>query len=213
MKSPLALSLTAALAFSLSSHAAAQFLSDPAYTTVTTPTTVILVKELTGYPNYGAPDNAADILYTGNSGTWNFALPLSVNLTDIQNPFYRVTMAADDHYGVASSLYSFSAATNGTVVYNGTAGLPHGSPFNSAFSNWVQRDFLTTLTAAPVSNILNLVNTSNTGVTDWIAVDRIELHLPLRSVNSVAPEPGTMSLTFPFIVSLLLRGVRRRSQN
>jgi len=35
-------------------------------------TSIVLFKELTGYPNYGNPSGNADILYTGNRGTWTF---------------------------------------------------------------------------------------------------------------------------------------------
>ena len=36
---------------------------------------VVLFKELTAYPNYGNPSRNADILYTGNVGTWTFDSP------------------------------------------------------------------------------------------------------------------------------------------
>jgi len=59
-------------------HACYRKTTQPVLSNAPAQTSIVLFKELTGYPNYGNPSGNADILYTGNRGTWTF---------DIQ-PFY-----------------------------------------------------------------------------------------------------------------------------
>ncbi len=174
-------------------------LSDPVPTVTTTAAGVVLSKELHGYANYGAVDNASDILYTGEQGTWNFTIPGSVDLTEVSSAFFRVFMVVDDHYSTSPSLYTYSVTIDSSLAASGQTGLPHGDLFGSLFSNWQIRDYGVPLFGG-ASHTITLNNTSATASGDWIAVDRIELHLfvnPNRPPTITCPAPSTYPCDAP----------------
>ena len=70
----------------------ALYLSDPPVTESTTTTGYVLFKQLDAFPNYGATDDAADILYTGDVGSWTFAIPTGT----IVSARAVASMVADD---------------------------------------------------------------------------------------------------------------------
>lgn len=136
--------------------------------------TIVLFKELTGYPNYGNPSGNADILYTGNRGTWTFDIPNAV-LLFLQNFRARLIIRAvlDDHQNVATSRYSATIRANNAVLHTGALPLEHGTPRGGKFTNWRLLTF-------DVSNIrrrnqIVISNTSSAGPDDWIGFDWMEL--------------------------------------
>jgi subtilase family serine protease len=152
----------------------ASFFTDPAPSAASLSTEVVLRKELSGYPNYGAADGRADILYTGQVATWHFTLPPSIDPQSLRHAFFRVSLVADDHETDLSQ-YTIAVRTNSIDSFSGPAGVPHGAPVGTRFTNWVQKDYESTVT--PSSYTFTLFNTSTTGSGDWLAVDSIELHL------------------------------------
>lgn len=141
--------------------------------------TVVLFKELSGYPNYGNPSRNADILYTGNRGTWTFNTPAILLVAGNYRPQLVVRAVLDDHSQVPVNRYSLRITINGVVVHNGRVNLPHGTPPDGIFTNWRELTF-------NVPNIrsttnITIENTSNTGPDDWIAFDWMELRLLPRS--------------------------------
>ncbi len=151
----------------------ATFYSDPVPALRYSDGQIVLHKELVSFGNYGL-DGASDIVYTGQAATWHFPLPSGLMPGQAQNVFLRTSLVADDHAtGIAP--YTLAVWTNGAYLGNGPAGLPHGSPFSTVFTNWVQRDYPVTSLAQPYS--LTLQNTSNTATGDWVAADYIELNL------------------------------------
>ena len=163
----------------------ASYFTDPTPSTISSPTEVVLRKELSGVGNYGASDLAADILYTGEVATWHFVLPLSIDPDSLRAAFFRMSLVADDHYGVDLSQYTIAVRTNGIDRFNGLAGLPHGAPSGTRFTNWVQQDYDVAVSGSSYS--VTLFNTSATGSGDWIAVDWIELHLLLSATPTPTP--------------------------
>lgn len=153
---------------------------------------VILHKELSAYGNYGAADGRADILYTGEVATWNFGLPQDVDPATVRSAFFRTSLIADDHYGVPLDQFFLSVWTNRNYLGNSPADLPHGSPFGTRFTNWVERDYATTTATPPYS--VTLFNTSAIG--GWYAIDWIELHLitgppePEAQLAGISPNRG-----------------------
>lgn len=137
--------------------------------------TITLFKELTAYPNYGNPSRNADILYTGNQGTWTFESPAFLFVPGNQRAQIIIRAVLDDHSNVPVNRYSARIRINGNVVHNGAVPLQHGTPVGGIFTNWRELRF----------NIPNLrrvtrvqiENTSSAGNTDWIAFDWMELRL------------------------------------
>ena len=147
-------------------------MSNPAPTETTTATGFILHKELNAFANYGAADGAADIVYTGQVGAWTFTIPAA----NIVSATVVASLVADDHASEPIAEYSY-------VVWSGTCDqgigpqLPHGSPFNSRFTNWMSVTYAASLTSGGAYTV-SIENTSTTGSTgDWIGVDWIELHV------------------------------------
>ncbi len=137
---------------------------------------IILRKELGGYRNYGVSDGGADILYKDEIATWNFVLPTSINPATVQRAMFRVSLITDDHPSAPLGQYSLAVWTNGAPLTTEVANAPHGTPYGSRFQNWVQREY-----SAPVGGRTYSVTLSNTsGVSNWYAVDAIELHLWVR---------------------------------
>lgn len=137
-------------------------------------TRIVLFKELTGYPNYGNPSGNADILYTGNCGTWTFDVP--VFLAAFQNFRAQIVIRGvlDDHYDVPENRYSARITINGQTVHTGRVPLVHGRPAGSQFNNWRPLTFNIDLRR---NNRIVIVNTSNAGPNDWIGLDWMELRL------------------------------------
>jgi hypothetical protein len=150
----------------------ATYLSDPVATETTTARGFTLHKELNAYSNYGAADDAADIVYEGQVGAWTFAIPTAA----IKSATAVFSLVADDHGTVLADEYMYQI-WSGTCEYDGTTALPHGSPANSMFTNWVQ----VSEPANPISGgnfTVTLSNTSTTGsTTNWIGVDWIEIQV------------------------------------
>jgi hypothetical protein len=151
------------------------FFSDPQPNVTITGGQVVLRKELTAFGNYGR-DGQADILYTSQAATWHFAIPPSITPDQVQGAFFRASLVADDH-GTGTSPYALAIWVNGTYLGNGPSNLPYGAPFSMVFNDWVARDYPVTTVSQPYT--LTLQNTSSAQTGDWIAVDWIELHLPL----------------------------------
>jgi hypothetical protein len=149
---------------------------------------IVFRKELYGYGNYGVTDGKSDILYTGEASTWLFELPSAVAPNDIREASFRVSLIADDHYGVPLDRYRLATWTNDEYVGEDVAQLPHGSPYGTQFSNWVERDFVAS--TGPMTYSISLLNTSNVG--NWFAVDWIELQVVV----------GPPELPHPVIVNL-----------
>mgnify|MGYP000562440890 CR=1 FL=1 len=139
-------------------------------------TSVTLFKELTGYPNYGNPSRNADILYTGNRGVWTFQLPVAFAALETNfRAQILVRGVLDDHYDVPENRYSATITVNNDRVHTGRVPLNHGRPFGAMFTNW--RTLTFDIRDLRRNNRIVIVNTSNTGPNDFIALDWMELRL------------------------------------
>ncbi|MDS1030912.1 hypothetical protein RDV78_10725 [Bacillota bacterium LX-D] len=140
-------------------------------------TIIVLHKELTGYPNYGNPSGNADILYTGNVGSWTFNLPNYLFL--LINNFERVRLilrgALDDHYDVPENRYNMTVNFNGSRQNFGRLPFVHGRPRGQQFDNWRQLAIDIPTNILRRNNTVQIRNTSNAGDTDFIALDWMEL--------------------------------------
>lgn len=137
--------------------------------------TLVLYKEMYGYPNYGNPSRNADILYTGNRGAWTFDSPAFLIVPGNMRAVLGISMVLDDHYNVPTDLYSARITINGSVVHNGRLSLPHGSPADGMFNNW--RELTFNIPNIRRNNRIVIENTSRTSPNDWIAIDWMELRL------------------------------------
>lgn len=142
-------------------------------------TALTLRKEMTGYSNYGNPSGNADILYTGNTGTWTFAIPPF--LIAAVNRFRRTELvmrgALDDHYAVPENRYRMTVNVNGTPLNVGPLPFVHGRPAGGQFTNWNQLTMAIPPRAITRNNRIVIRNTSNAGPDDFIAIDWMELRL------------------------------------
>ena len=136
---------------------------------------VVLFKELTAYPNYGNPSRNADILYTGNQGSWTFESPAFLFVPGNQRARIIIRAILDDHSNVPTNRYSARITINGTVVHNGILPLQHGIPAGGMFTNWRELPF--NIPNIRRSNRVTIQNTSTAGTDDWIAFDWMELRL------------------------------------
>jgi hypothetical protein len=136
---------------------------------------IVLFKELTAYPNYGNPSRNADILYTGNRGTWTFESPAFLFVPGNQRAQIVIRAVLDDHSDVPVNRYSARITINGSIVHNGRLQLQHGTPAGGMFTNW--RNFTFNITNLRRVNRITIENTSNTGENDWIGLDWMELRL------------------------------------
>ncbi len=141
-------------------------------------TSIVLFKQLTGYPNYGNPSRNADILYTGNQGTWTFDSPAFLIVPGNQRAQIVIRAVLDDHSSVPVNRYSARITINGTVVHNGPVPLQHGVPPGGMFDNW--RDLTFNVPNLRRNNRVTIVNTSTAGPGDWMAFDWMELRLNPR---------------------------------
>jgi len=136
---------------------------------------VVLFKELTAYPNYGNPSRNADILYTGNQGSWTFESPVFLFVPGNQRAQIIIRAVLDDHSNVPVNRYSARIIINGSVVHNGTLPLAHGTPVGGMFTNW--RELTFNVPGLRRVNQVTIQNTSSTGPDDWIGLDWMELRL------------------------------------
>lgn len=139
---------------------------------------ISLFKELTAYPNYGNPSRNADILYTGNQGTWTFQSPAFLFVPGNQRARIIIRAVLDDHSNVPVNRYSARITVNGTVVHNGRVPLDHGTPAGGIFTNW--RDLSFNVANLRRVNRVTIQNTSTAGTDDWIAFDWMELRISPR---------------------------------
>ena len=138
---------------------------------------VVLFKELTAYPNYGNPSRNADILYTGNVGTWTFETPAFLFVPGNLRAQIRIRAVLDDHANVPVNRYSARITINGSVVHNGRVPLDHGTPAGGIFTNW--RDLPFPITTMRRVTRITIENTSTSGADDWIGLDWMEIrYLP-----------------------------------
>jgi hypothetical protein len=141
-------------------------------------TTIVMFKELTGYPNYGNPSGNADILYTGTRGTWTFILPPFLFVPGNMRAQIVIRAVLDDHANVPVSRYSARITVNGTVVHTGPLPLEHGVPAGGRFTNW--RSLTYNVPNIRRNNSVTIVNTSTAGENDWIAFDWMEMRFTPR---------------------------------
>lgn len=139
---------------------------------------IVLFKQLTAYPNYGNPSRNADILYTGNRGTWTFETPSFLFVPGNLRAQIIIRAVLDDHAAVDVSRYSARITVNGTVVHNGRVPLTHGTPAGGMFTNW--RDLTFNISNLRRTSTVTIENTSNTGVNDWIGFDWMEIRFVPR---------------------------------
>jgi sugar lactone lactonase YvrE len=153
----------------------ASFFTDSSVTQTVSGGELIVHKELSGFPNYGAADGAADILNTGQAATWHFPVPASTS--GLSCAHFQVSVIADGHYGVPPSSYQFLVWVDGKLDATPPPTLPHGIPAASRFTNWVLLNYPVSVVTSPLT--ITLANASgSTGPGDFIAVDSIELHIP-----------------------------------
>lgn len=138
---------------------------------------IVLFKELSAYPNYGNPSRNADILYTGNTGTWTFESPAFLFVPGNLRAQIRIRAVLDDHTSVPANRYSAKITINGVVVHNGRVPLDHGAPAGGMFTNWRELPF-TIRNMRRVTRV-TIDNTSTAGPDDWIGLDWMEIrYLP-----------------------------------
>lgn len=138
-------------------------------------TSIVLFKELTGYPNYGNPSNNADILYTGNRGVWTFDTGAFGMVSNKMRAQVIIRASLDDHSNVPTNRYSATIEINGSAVHTGPLPLTHGSPEGQKFKNWKSLKF--NISNLRQNNRIVITNTSNANQNDWIAFDWIEIRL------------------------------------
>ncbi len=136
---------------------------------------IAVFKELTGYPNYGNPSRNADILYTGNTGRWTFTIPPQIFVMGNFRAQLVIRAVLDDHSAVPVRQYSATISINGSTVHRGHVPLEHGRPAGQMFTNWSELAF--NIPRLQRSNTVQIVNTSNTGESDWIGLDWMEIRL------------------------------------
>jgi len=148
---------------------------------ITNPTPIpgtFLLKELAGYPNYGAVSGNADILYTGTRGAWTFILPTWLPAPSRLFGQLLITASLDDHADVPVEDYSMTVRINGVIVREGPIALTHGTPPGGRFVNW--RVLTYNVPNLRRNNRIVIENTSDAGPNDWIAFDWMELRLFYR---------------------------------
>ncbi len=139
---------------------------------------ITLFKELTAFPNYGNPSRNADILYTGNRGTWTFDSPAFLFVPGNQRARIVIRVVLDDHFNVPVNRYTARIIINGTVVHNGRVPAEHGTPAGGMFNNW--REMNLNVPNLRRNNRVVIENTSTTGPNDWIGLDWMEMRLVPR---------------------------------
>lgn len=136
-------------------------------------TTLVLFKELSGYPNYGNPSGNADILYTGNRGEWTFEIPPFFFIPGLLRAQLFIRAVLDDRGITPVRQYSATISINGRVVHRGPLPLEHGRPFGQIFVNWGTLIF-NVLDIRRVNRV-EITNTSTGLPDDWIGLDWMEM--------------------------------------
>jgi hypothetical protein len=136
---------------------------------------ITFTKLLSAYPNYGNPSKNADILYSGNKGSWNIAVPSYLLIPDKLKAQLIIRAALDDHIKVPANRYAVKIFINGVQLYGGRFALEHGSPAGSVFANWKELSF--SVQNLREDNTITIENISSAGTADWIGFDRMELRL------------------------------------
>lgn len=134
---------------------------------------LVLFKELSGYPNYGNPSGNADILYRGNQGEWTFEVPAFFFIPGLLRAQLYIRAVLDDQATTPVGRYSATITVNDRVVHRGPLALEHGRPFGQRFVNWSTLVF-----DVPVIRRINRVvitNTSTGLADDWIGLDWMEM--------------------------------------
>ncbi len=151
-----------------------QYLSDPAPIQTATGNGYTLHKELVAYGNYGAQDGVCDILYDqGEVGVWTFAIPAG----NIVSATVVLSMVIDD--GATSdppSAYSFRLWSGAACQVDSVGQLPHGMPFATRFTNWVELSYPATLVGGTTYTV-TVLNTSMTGLAGWMAIDWVDVRI------------------------------------
>lgn len=141
------------------------------------PPTIILRKELNGYPNYGG-EGAADVVYEGEAETWTFQVPN----VPIASAVLAMSISADDHYDYPLDAYHCEIWGGSACLFADQVPANHGQPFSSIFNDWMESDFPVTVTAGS-SFTVTMHNTSTTGGPvhfNYIVTDWIELRIALQ---------------------------------
>jgi hypothetical protein len=166
--------LLAAVYLLSSDSADAAWLSNPhVVVTGNCASEVVLSMDLDAYGNYGAADGRADVLYSGEGGSWTFGNPCP----DTNQVLLLVVVSLDDHYDVPLGNYELEVVVNGETVASGYADdleLRHGTPFGAQFDNW---SYLLMAVDPAEQYDVRVYNRSGLPSTDWIAIDRISMHL------------------------------------
>src|SRR5215470_19285549 len=109
--------LITVLTLCVASHAS--FLSDPPAVVTCGSGTADFFKDLNAYPKYGAADAASDILYDGESGSWNFGT-LAGCPGSYTSAVVTFSLSADDHDTPPISSYTEDIFVNGSIVFSGS---------------------------------------------------------------------------------------------
>src|SRR5664280_1310127 len=89
------------------SNAELQSTSNPTTVVTNIGGKTVLIKDLNFDANYGVADGAADIVYTGQTGTWTFVLSaVGLNAANYSSAKAIITLVLDDHYDTSTTLYS-----------------------------------------------------------------------------------------------------------
>lgn len=140
-----------------------------------TAATILLFKELSGFPNYGNPSRNADILYTGNRGTWTFESPAFLFVPGNLRAQLTIRAVLDDHANIPANRYAARILINGVAVFSGRLALEHGFPVGGMFTNW--RDLTFNVPSIRRVNQITVQNISTAGPSDWIAFDWMQMRL------------------------------------
>jgi len=178
----------------------AAYLTDPSQVVTSSGSVVTIFKELSGYDNYGEQDGAADILYSTESGTWQFDLAAAgITPSSVVSAEVNARLALDDHYDRPASDYTGTMSVNGQQEFNGnlvSQNVAHGVPFSEPFNNWATVSLENVQPSNSSTWNLQINNTTNGNVGgDWIAVDWIELRLTIatqcQTATAIHPQsPG-----------------------
>ncbi|SDK99625.1 hypothetical protein [Natronincola ferrireducens] len=135
--------------------------------------TLVLFKELSGFPNYGNPSGNADILYRGNRGEWTFEVPAFFFIPGLLRAQLYIRAVLDDRAATPVAQYSATITINGRVVHRGPVPLEHGRPFGQPFVNW--RTLIFDVPDIRRVNRIVITNTSTGLPDDWIGLDWMEM--------------------------------------
>ena len=192
------------------SAAATLAVSNPPTVVTNTGGTTVLMKDLNSAGRYGLADDAADILYPGQTGTWTFVLSaVGLDPANYSPAKATISLILDDHYARSTALYSINIALPSGAAFSGNTdllGMAHGLPVSGTpFVNWTNSTFTSSL--VPDSFAVSIQNTSSGFPDDWIGIDKIQIEL------TAVPEPSGLSLlSIAVMVGFSWRIWARKSQ-